>query len=752
MIFKKVSIDSSLLKRLSKEGLVSIEVAKTSDVKILNKDNVENSTNKNSDLKKKKSNNKLSKITKKTITKKSKEKKKNNKVIKSVKSNERFKTIDDDHKDRTKTKIEVKKKIKKVREKKKKIKIKINKNLCEKKGNDIEPKNYDKNITEETNEENSIKEVEQKKKKIFDIEQIIKNEENFKKIKEIKYKIHCSKWNKNNELNISHNIIKSLYDHNFYSPREIQSKTLKHSINEKKDIIVVSKTGTGKTLTFCLPILSNILQNKLKEFHTKNSQINNSAKKTNKKAGQKFRCLVLVPTRELAVQILNHFNYVNKYINIYIITIIGGLNINKQLRLISKKPEIIICTPGRLKYFLQLEDKINYLYNMKNVRYFVCDEVDKMIETSFINDIHFISKHLYKCVDEKKKFIQTFLLSATLSLTVQLHNENLAKLLNYISIRKDKSYIIDLTNEKDHNQNKIAISNNNDINYNKTTFLPDHLTLNIIKCEKKIILHKLYYLLKLYILKDLPTNKENQVKKIIIFLNTIKLVKDVSTIFKYLFFEPGLESSLPNKYKTNLFLSKKINIYSIHSKQKLKERIQSISKFTESNNSSILFCTDVMSRGIDLNKCDLIIQLNCPISDITFIHRSGRTARNLKSGECICFITDDEISKWNISLKKIGLNLENLKEYENVKTIANNEFSKINKAIGYCNEILQLQNKIKSNKEKSNLSKLAKDAELSNDDDITSDSDNPFPKKTNEHIFKNLFRLKKQLYNTLYHK
>ncbi|ETB56264.1 hypothetical protein, variant [Plasmodium yoelii 17X] len=660
MIFKKVSIDSSLLKRLSKEGLVSIEVAKASDVKILNKDNVENSTNKNRDLKKKKNNNKLSKVTKKTITKKEKKTKKKNikknnnndsdsdKASKSVKPNETFKTIEDDHKDRTKTKIEVKKKRKKVRGKKKnKVKIKINKdknkseNSSGKKENDVEPQNYDKNMSKQSNEENNIKEVEQKKKKIFDIEQIIKNEENFKNIKEIKYKIHCSKWNKNNELNISHNIIKSLYDHNFYSPREIQSKTLQHSINEKKDIIVVSKTGTGKTLTFCLPILSNILQNKLKEFHTKNNKINNSEKKankktdkkTNKKTGQKFRCLVLVPTRELAVQILNHFNYVNKYINIYIITIIGGLNINKQLRLISKKPEIIICTPGRLKYFLQLEDKINYLYNMKNVRYFVCDEVDKMIETSFINDIHFISKHLYKCVDEKKKFIQTFLLSATLSLTVQLHNENLAKLLNYISIRKNKSYIIDLTNEKDHDQNKILTFNNNDINYNNSTFLPDHLTLNIIKCEKKIILHKLYYLLKLYILKDLPTNKENKIKKIIIFLNTIKLVKDVSTIFKYLFFESGLESSLPNKYKTNLSLSKKINIYSIHSKQKLKERIQSVSKFTESNNSSILFCTDVMSRGIDLNKCDLIIQLNCPISDITFIHRSGRTARNLKSGK-----------------------------------------------------------------------------------------------------------------------
>ncbi|VEV58170.1 ATP-dependent RNA helicase MAK5, putative [Plasmodium vinckei vinckei] len=749
MIFKKVSIDPSLLKRLSKEGLVSVEVAKASDIKILNKDNVEKSTKKNKDLKKKKKNNKLSKVKKKTITKKGKEdknEKKNNEITTSVKSNETVQTIEDSQEDSPKPKVGVKRKRKRVRGKKKK-KIKINKSVSEKKENNVEPKNYDKDMNNQSNEEDNIKKDDQKKKKIFDIEEIIKNEENFKNIKEIKYKIHCSKWNKNNELNIPHTIMKSLYDHNFFSPREIQNKTLEHSINGKKDIIVVSKTGTGKTLTFCLPILSNILQNKLKEFHTKKQQINNNTKKANKKTSQKFRCLILVPTRELAVQILNHFNYVNKYINIYIITIIGGLNINKQLRLISKKPEIVICTPGRLKYFLQLEDKINYLCNMKNVRYFVCDEVDKMIETSFINDIHFISKHLYKSVDEKKKFIQTFLLSATLSLTVQLHNENMAKLLNYVSIRKDKSYIIDLTNENEASQNNMAISNNNDITHGKTTVLPDHLTLNIIKCEKKIILHKLYYLLKFYILKDLQTNT---VKKIIIFLNTIKLVKDVSTIFKYLFFDPGLESSIPNKYKTNLFLSKKINIYSIHSKQKLKERIQSVSKFTESNNSSILFCTDVMSRGIDLNKCDLIIQLNCPISDITFVHRSGRTARNLKEGECICFITDDEISRWNISLKKIGLNLENLKEYEHVKTIENIEFTKINKAIGYCNEILQLQNKIKSNKEKMNLNKLAKDAELSNDDDLTSDSDNPLPKKTNDHILKNLFRLKKQLYTTLY--
>ncbi|SCP05829.1 ATP-dependent RNA helicase MAK5, putative [Plasmodium ovale] len=576
--------------------------------------------------------------------------------------------------------------------------------------------------------ENEI--VDSKKKEKFDVNAFIKNEEDFKKIDQIKYKIVCKRWNRNNTVNLLHSIMKSLYDREFFVPREIQTKTLEDSINLKKDIIVVSKTGTGKTLTFCIPILNNIVINKLKEYKKKKKNIH------------KFRCLILVPTRELAIQILKHFNYINSYIHIYITTIIGGLNVNKQRRIISKKPEIIICTPGRLKYFLKLEDKINYVYNMKHVRYFACDEVDKMIETSFIQDIHFISKHLYNCVGNKKKFIQTFFLSATLGLTVQLRNENLTKLLNYVTIRKEKSCIVNLC---DHNIDK-------DYNDGKVNILPDELILNIVKK-----LHKLFYLLKIRLFdesNETISNKERgkhrNINKVIIFVNTIKDVKEFSTVFRFLYFDKSLESCIPKKYRSNLSVQNNVNIYAMHSKQNLKERMQNVSKFSQPNNKAILFCTDVLSRGIDLDKCDMIVQLNCPIADITFVHRSGRTARNFRIGECICFITDDEASSWIKSLNKIGINLEDLNEYEPLKNLGDADHSKINRAIACCDEITLLQKKLKDNKKESFLSRLAREADLDDEEESSSDSDNPSEKQTNEQIFSQLLRLKKQLYSILY--
>ncbi|SBT43291.1 RNA-helicase, putative [Plasmodium ovale wallikeri] len=780
MIFEEVKIKPSLLKKLRKEGLISIERADSRNVKILSKEDLTNTngdeiTNctkekrkvnqkkekngKNLTLKQKKekksphTNETVSekdesrKVEKKTINKRKKQGKKGEKIVPGVQKTE-------DRKKEGSASDQPKRKRSRNRNRNGKRKHedededegegegkgkhedmrKRNRHPAEGRAESQEPKigaaegknkkrpyRRNKNSDIANLKEAGVKEreweneiVDSKKKEKFDVNAFIKNEEDFKKIDQIKYKIVCKRWNRNNTVNLLHSIMKSLYDREFFVPREIQTKTLEDSVNLKKDIIVVSKTGT-------------------------------------------------VPTRELAIQILNHFNYINSYVHIYITTIIGGLNVNKQRRIISKKPEIIICTPGRLKYFLKLEDKINYVYNMKHVRYFACDEVDKMIETSFIQDIHFISKHLYNCVGNKKKFIQTFLLSATLGLTVQLRNENLTKLLNYVTIRKEKSCIVNLFDEqidKDFNDGKVKI-------------LPDELILNIIKCEKKKILHKLFYLLKIRLfdesnesINNKGRDKYRNINKVIIFVNTIKDVKEFSTVFRFLYFDKSLESCIPKKYRSNLSVQNNVNIYAMHSKQNLKERMQNVAKFSQPNNKAILFCTDVLSRGIDLDKCDMIVQLNCPIADITFVHRSGRTARNFRMGktatasdvlahvcvmrECICFITDDEASSWVKSLNKIGINLEDLNEYEPLKNLGDADHSKINRAIACCDEITLLQKKLKDNKKESFLSRLAREADLDDEEESSSDSDNPSDKQTNEQIFSQLLRLKKQLYGILY--
>ncbi|ETW29090.1 hypothetical protein PFFCH_03511 [Plasmodium falciparum FCH/4] len=644
------------IRKLKKEGLISIEEAEGNNVKILSADNLNShnihygnkckNVSKNNESKKK-----LSLKRKKDSTKRENQDDTTVGCIsredKKIKIEESLQNDRLEHFDINDNNFIEKRKRKRKRGKKKKkiinsnMQINTTDNNLKKEKDDEEEEEEREQEREQENEEkrgekkstenvnisninSSSNQNSNKKKELFDIERIIKNEEELEKDNNIKYKIHCNNWNNGGKIFILHSVMKSLFDNAFFKPTEIQSKTLEKSINDKNDIVVISKTGTGKTLTFCLPILNNILINKLKEYKKKLKNI------------QKFRCLILVPTRELALQILKHFNYINKYINLFISTIIGGLNLNKQKRILMKKPEILICTPGRLKYFLHLENPIKYIYQMKNIRYLVCDEIDKMIEISFMKDISYIAKHIYKSVgDKKKKLIQTFLLSATLSLTVQLQNDNMTKLLNSIIIRKDKSFIINLSNEQN-------VYNDN------SNILPELLTLYIVKLNERDIVCKLFYLIKSYFSYDINNNNHNdhhdnnkwehpqdthqndEINKIIIFVNTIKSAKQLNAIFKHLFLHNNLESSIPKKYRSNLYIKNKVNIYSIHSKQKLKERLENINKFSQQNHKAILFCTDVLSRGIDLDKCDLIIQLNCPISDITFVHRSGRTARNFK--------------------------------------------------------------------------------------------------------------------------
>ncbi|ANQ09984.1 RNA helicase [Plasmodium coatneyi] len=762
MIFKPLAVKTPLLKELRKKGLVSIEVADAGSVKVLTEDDLEASPQggetsgiNEKRIKRKKINgnkngrklspSKRSKKRKRENVDQTNSKEEDSKEVmkesteegdpnKSTPGSER--TLEEIDSQREDTHKGFKRRKKKRGRKKKKPKT--GPTECNQEGVSIN------DAACSTNAVASRTKGECCKREKFDIEKVIQNEENFKRTDQVKYKVHYVRWNLNGKLNLLYSIMKSLHDAKFWKPTEIQKQTLEHSINFKHDIIVVSKTGTGKTLTFCIPILNNIVKNKLREYEKKGSCVS------------KLRCIILVPTRELAIQILSHFSYINKYTHIYVATIIGGLNLNKQKRILSNKPEILVCTPGRLKYFLLQNDKINYLDKMNHVRYFACDEIDKMIETSFMKDINFIAKHLYKSVGEKKKFIQTFLLSATLGLSVHLQNENLAKLLNYVTIRKEKSCIINLAD--DHLVDDPSRGEGGSI-------LPDGLSLNVVKCEKKKILHKLFYLLKMYFLTNsvdhypentnqLNRNSDNaahgEVKKIVIFVNTIKETKELNSIFRFLFFDQGLESSVPKKYRCDMSLKERINIFSIHSKQSLKERMQNISKFSQSTNHSVMFCTDVLSRGIDLDKCDVIIQLSCPVSDITFVHRSGRTARNFKTGTCICFITDDEIARWKSSLKKIGLIFENLHELEMVNRISDHEHTKINSAILCCNKMVQLQNKIKDNRSKSLLSKLAREAELEDEEGSSSDSDNSSGKITNEAILKQLLRLKKELYNTLY--
>ena len=132
-----------------------------------------------------------------------------------------------------------------------------------------------------------------------------------------------------------------------------------------KDIIGLANTGTGKTAAFLIPLINKVLYNRSQKV------------------------LVVVPTRELAVQIQEEFIAFTKNMNVYSVLCIGGVSIYKQIHNLRRDHDIVIATPGRIKD-LEKQGQLK-LFKYNNI---VLDEVDRMMDMGFINDIKFIISRL----------------------------------------------------------------------------------------------------------------------------------------------------------------------------------------------------------------------------------------------------------------------------------------------------------------------------------------------------------------------
>ncbi|MFY9871986.1 MAG: DEAD/DEAH box helicase, partial [Candidatus Nitrosopolaris sp.] len=181
------------------------------------------------------------------------------------------------------------------------------------------------------------------------------------------------------ELGVSAVIIKALKENGFEAPFPIQKAAIP-LVLKGVDVIGQAHTGTGKTAAFALPILSKI--------------------KTNRNGP--IQALILVPTRELALQVTNEINKFAKYTGIRTVAIYGGQSIGFQYNQLRRGIQIVVATPGRLIDHVK-RDSIR----LDDVRFVVLDEADRMLDMGFIDDIKFI---LFYVSEER----QTCLFSATM--------------------------------------------------------------------------------------------------------------------------------------------------------------------------------------------------------------------------------------------------------------------------------------------------------------------------------------------------
>ncbi|MFC1656289.1 DEAD/DEAH box helicase [Patescibacteria group bacterium] len=190
------------------------------------------------------------------------------------------------------------------------------------------------------------------------------------------------------ELNLKSPILRALQEEGYKEPTPVQVQSIP-AIMQRRDILGCAQTGTGKTAAFAIPILQ--ILNKEQKFEN---------------GPKKVKCLIVTPTRELAIQIGESFEAYGKYLHLRHAVIFGGVKQHFQTKKLQRGVDILIATPGRLL------DLMNQKYiDLKDIKIFTLDEADRMLDMGFIHDI----KRIIAKLPQKK---QSLFFSATMPPTI----------------------------------------------------------------------------------------------------------------------------------------------------------------------------------------------------------------------------------------------------------------------------------------------------------------------------------------------
>ncbi|XP_012141553.2 ATP-dependent RNA helicase DDX24 [Megachile rotundata] len=474
------------------------------------------------------------------------------------------------------------------------------------------------------------------------------------------YYIYIQKWGR---LGLYAPIIKAMKDQQFHTPTPIQALTLPPAIMGYRDILGAAETGSGKTLAFGIPIINGILELKnrqvdksdIKPINGTGNNIENkgwicsdnemkdddSSSETDHEediddvnennigcirvidkvkinedehyAKKPLYALILTPTRELAIQIKDHLTKAAKYTDIKIAVLLGGLAAVKQERILSKGPEIVIATPGRLWELIQQGNP--HLNQVDSIKYLAIDETDRMLEKGHFQELQQLLEKI-NINKKKREERQNFVFSATLTMVHDIpdylqkkkkkHNsskifkltpgQKLQKIIQLVGMKTPK--VVDVTRESGTASN---------------------LTECKIACT---IDHKDYYLY--YFLK-------RHAGRTLVFCNSIGCVKRLATLFGILDCKP-----LP-----------------LHASMQQRQRLKNLERF-QADENGVLIATDVAARGLDIPNVEHVIHYQVPRTSESYVHRSGRTARALKEGITVLMMEPSEKQYYTKLCKTLG--------------------------------------------------------------------------------------------------
>jgi superfamily II DNA/RNA helicase len=363
-------------------------------------------------------------------------------------------------------------------------------------------------------------------------------------------------------FNFHESLTESLAASGYQKPTPIQEKAIP-VILEGKDIIASAQTGTGKTAAFLLPILHKLL--------------------SEDKNDDDVHALILVPTRELAIQISSHLDGLTYFTSLSSIAVYGGGDggsFVQEKQALSKGVDIVVATPGKIIAHLNM----GYV-KMKALKYLILDEADRMLDMGFYDDI-------MRIISQLPAKRQTILFSATMPPKML----QLAKtiLINPVEV-------------------SIALSKPPESINQQVYWVFDTQKIPLIQ----------------HILGEQPY------KSVLIFCSRKQTVKQLTAQLQ----RRGYDAK------------------EIHSDLDQSQREEVLLGFA-SKRLPILVATDILSRGIDIDQIELVINYDVPPDGEDYVHRIGRTARAATKGAAITLVNQEDFIKFKRIEKLIGKEIE----------------------------------------------------------------------------------------------
>ena len=356
------------------------------------------------------------------------------------------------------------------------------------------------------------------------------------------------------DLDLDDKVLDALDAMRFEKCTPIQEKTIP-PILEGRDVMGIAQTGTGKTAAYLLPIINQLYVGE----HCRNA----------------INCIVMSPTRALAQQIDQAMEGFSYFVPVSSVAVYGGndgIRYEQESRSLKLGADMIIATPGRLLAHIQLEKP-----DFSNVKFFVLDEADRMLDMGFYDDILSINKLLPDCC-------QKIMFSATMPDKIKRLAGGILK--NPVEI-------------------KIAVS--------KPAASIKQRVCYCAESQKQAIIKDLFA-------------KNKELSRVIIFSSSKKMVKQLT-----------LE-----------LLKQKVNVAEMHSDLDQAQRDDTMMKF-RNNHISVLVATDIISRGIDIDDIELVVNYDAPADPEDYVHRIGRTARAGREGNAVTLVGERDF----IALRKI---------------------------------------------------------------------------------------------------